>query len=468
MPSASAHSTPSYAFVSPSFLSFSRSTVPIIWLLLMLNAMITSATRQCYYPNGLAAETAAPCFSSIPSDDLHRPCCRQPGLDSICLAQTASGLCLNQHATDSRAIIYVGGCTDPTYQDDACPSYCKSVELGDSSFHAIVPCQDGSWCCSAADDNGIGEASCCNSADQTFRLNLGDLLSVQQQSHPAVKTAGKNLNAAARQHHLVPRDDDNTTTNSTATATSTSSLPTTGIPLTSEDDDDDDDDDDNSEGGCSCPPDRSYIVGLSAGVPLGVCLLAALATIFVLLNRDRKARERIRAMTEAAREERERAAQEHVTPRLYGGAVSPAVGSAYAPSASAYAMSSKPRFSHGSTVIMAGGPPPPQTPQGQQQGYEGYELYDGSYADGGGGVGGGVIYGSGVPGDGVEVGAEGPGVRRHVSWATSTAGGGAGSGSGGVRGSHLSWSTAGRESSSWAYEHDGEPGARKERFEMTP
>lgn len=408
----------------------------------MLNAMITSATRQCYYPNGLAAENATPCYDT----NSHSPCCRQPGLDSICIS---SGLCFNPHATDSRSVLYVGSCTDPTNQDEACPSYCKSVELGgSSSSFAIVPCQDGTWCCSAADGDGIGDTSCCKHADQTFRLDFGALLlSAQQHRQPFDKTTPEDHTDAQR---LIQRDDEDS---STTTTTSTSSLATSGIPLTAEEDDDDDDSKERD-----CPPDRSYIVGLSAGVPLGVCLLAALAAIFVLLNRDRKARERIRQMTEAAREERERAAQEHMIPRIYG-------ASSAAGSSSAYNPSVKPRFSHGSTVVMAGPAPLPQTPQGQQggyEGYEGYEMYDGGYADGGGGV----IYGSGVPGS---LGPEGVGQGRHVSWATSNAGGGgAGSGSVGPRGSHVSWSTAGRESSSWAYEYDGEAGTRKERFEMTP
>ncbi|EOD49314.1 hypothetical protein UCRNP2_3952 [Neofusicoccum parvum UCRNP2] len=216
--------------------------------------MIASATRQCYYPNGLAAADATPCLPNLPDSSEHSPCCRPPGLDSACLAPTAAGLCLNQRATDARAVLYVAGCTDPSMQDDACPSYCKS---------------------------------------------------------------------------------------------------------------DDDDDDDDDDGKHQCPPDRSYIVGLSAGVPLGVCLLAALAAIFVLLNRDRKARERIRQMTEAAREERERAAQEHMIPRLYNPSTTKSM-----------------RFSHGSTVVTAG--PPPHTPQqqqqeyGYQQPYEGYQHpYDG-------------------------------------------------------------------------------------------
>lgn len=231
-----------------------------------------------------------------------------------------------------------------------------------------MPCQDGTWCCSAADGDGIGDTSCCKHADQTFRLDFGALLlSAQQHRQPFDKTTPEDHTDAQR---LIQRDDEDS---STTTTTSTSSLATSGIPLTAEEDDDDDDSKERD-----CPPDRSYIVGLSAGVPLGVCLLAALAAIFVLLNRDRKARERIRQMTEAAREERERAAQEHMIPRIYG-------ASSAAGSSSAYNPSVKPRFSHGSTVVMAGPAPLPQTPQGQQggyEGYEGYEMYDGGYADG--------------------------------------------------------------------------------------
>ncbi|GME28368.1 FAR-17a/AIG1-like protein [Neofusicoccum parvum] len=314
--------------------------------------MIASATRQCYYPNGLAAADATPCLPNLPDSGEHSPCCRPPGLDSACLAPTAAGLCLNQRATDARAVLYVAGCTDPSMQDDACPSYCKSVELGEASVYAIVPCSDGTWCCSAADGDGIGDTACCSNADQTFRLDWGALL-LSAQHHRA---AEGHLTA----QQLTRRDDTNSS--STSTTSSTTAASSSAIPLALDDDDDDDDDD----GKHQCPPDRSYIVGLSAGVPLGVCLLAALAAIFVLLNRDRKARERIRQMTEAAREERERAAQEHMIPRLYNPSTTKSM-----------------RFSHGSTVVTAG--PPPHTPQqqqqqeyGYQQPYEGYQHpYDG-------------------------------------------------------------------------------------------
>ncbi|KAK0659365.1 hypothetical protein DIS24_g4025 [Lasiodiplodia hormozganensis] len=357
--------------------------------------MITSATRQCYYPNGLAAENATPCYS-----DLHSPCCAQP---STC---SAGGLCLNHHATDSRAVLYLGGCTHPS----ACPSYCNSVDLAAASVYAVVPCSDGTWCCSAAGPDGIGDASCCSNPDQTFRLDWGALFLPSRDEHPS--------------QPLAPRD----TTTSTAAA---SSIATNGILLASEDDDA------NSK---KCPPDRSAVVGLSAGVPLGVCLLAALVAIFVLLGRDRKARDRIRALNEAAREERERVAREHMIPRVYAASyhAPPPPGAAsvtrFSPTHSGSVI--------GSSPILAA--PPPHTPEGHQGGFEGFDGY--------------VNEGGLIPGG--EGGQQGG--ARHVSWATSAGGGSR------AAGTHESWTTGG-ESSSWAYEYDNEQhGSRKERFEMTP
>lgn len=430
MPSASAHN---YAFLS---MPFPRSTVPITWLLLMLNAMITSATRHCYNPSGLAAENATPCYPDLPSHE-HSSCC---GAESVCLP---TGLCLAQHA-----VLYVAGCTDPSMRHDACPTHCKSgmlisidskssmptdiplppVELGASSLYAIVPCSDGTWCCSTANSDAIGDSSCCTNADQTFRLDWSALL-LSTHNAPAMDKATAKDDLTSQQ---LARRDDTITSSSPDAATS-------AIPLRA----DSDSDDSSDAAKHHCPADRSTIVGLSTGVPLGVCLLAALAAIFVLLSRDRKARDRIRTMAETAREERERAAQEHMLPRLYHASLSASSSPALGSSTNINNLS-RTRFSgqQGSSPIV--GPagfhhpspvrlsPPPQTPHHHQH-------------DGGGGV---VYYDNG-------------------GGASLNSGGGAGVPGAGT---HLSWTTCGgeeRESSSWMYEYEG-PEARKERFEMTP
>ncbi|OJD31131.1 uncharacterized protein BKCO1_5200055 [Diplodia corticola] len=312
-------------------------------------------------------------------------------------------------------------------QDDACPNYCKSV--GD----AVVPCSDGTWCCSVAGIDGIGDTSCCTNADQTFRLDWGALFLPARNTDDDDDAADDAAyGSRLTNNRLAPRA---TTTVSTAATSSTSSISTNGVLLATQADDDDTDT--NSK---KCPPDRSAIVGLSAGVPLGACLLAALAAIFVLLGRDRKARDRIRALTESAREERERVAREHIVPRVYA-------ASYHAPTS--LGTPSVSRFGHnhsgsvvGSSPILTG--PSPQTPEGRQDGFEGFD----GYVDEGGLVPGG------------EGGHHGG--ARHVSWATSAGGGSR------VAGTHESWTTGGG-SSSWAYEYDNEPhGSRKERFEMTP
>ncbi|KAL1638501.1 hypothetical protein SLS58_008829 [Diplodia intermedia] len=281
----------------------------------------------------------------------------------------------------------------------------------------------------AAGIDGIGDTSCCGNGHQTFRLDWDALLLLPSQDTDSNDKDHPSESGLTSQR-LTPRD----TTSSTAAASTTSSLATSGVLLAAATDDDADA---NSK---KCPPDRTAVVGLSTGVPLGACLLAALVAIFVLLGRDRKARERIRALTESAREERERVAREHMVPRVYA-------ASYHAPTPLGTASVSRFGPNHsgsvvGSSPILTG--PPPHTPEGRQDGFEGFD----GYVDEGGLVPGG------------EGGHQGG--ARHVSWAASAGGGSR------VAGTHESWTTGG-ESSSWAYEYDNDQhGSRKERFEMTP
>ncbi|KAI9036814.1 uncharacterized protein KD926_001270 [Aspergillus affinis] len=100
---------------------------------------LTSASQKCYLMDGTSAPTLSPCeppssstsTSSSPSSTSttesttkHSACCplRPTNASSTAICLSKSGLCLS-----SNGLIYESGCTDPTWQDSACPFVCPDA-----------------------------------------------------------------------------------------------------------------------------------------------------------------------------------------------------------------------------------------------------------------------------------------------------------------------------------------------------
>ena len=97
-------------------------TLPILFLLLAIGRV--SGALQCYTVDGKASTdtTIVACDSSVTGQTgSHTSCCNKATGDA-CLS---TGLCLGTAAKTADALLWINGCTDPTWRDPACPQYCN-------------------------------------------------------------------------------------------------------------------------------------------------------------------------------------------------------------------------------------------------------------------------------------------------------------------------------------------------------
>lgn len=73
-----------------------------------------STSKKCYWPNGVEIEDSPPCDLNSSG---HSACCLP---NAVCLS---NGLCWQQDLWNNRLARF--GCTDPTWQDNACPRICN-------------------------------------------------------------------------------------------------------------------------------------------------------------------------------------------------------------------------------------------------------------------------------------------------------------------------------------------------------
>ncbi|KAL4942743.1 hypothetical protein BDV06DRAFT_191562 [Aspergillus oleicola] len=241
------------------FSSSNRSFAVVFSLILVLLHGQPSHARDCYLMDGQSASTShEPCDTSTNG---HSACCAI-GPDT-CLE---SGLCQT-----SSGLIFETGCTDPTWESDACPSLCPDqstdwegkgsgnwTEGTERSYWQVMVCSSGVVCCRSAS----GDPSCCGDRDLAIEFDVG-----------------------------VPVQETTTrTVTSTRTATSTETVnaggETCGVDSTTE-----------AQGGgaagateaaASDCKKRETTVGAAVGASLGAALVATLGAIWILLQRQKK------------------------------------------------------------------------------------------------------------------------------------------------------------------------------------
>lgn len=82
------------------------------------------------------------------------------------------------------------GCTDKTMQDASCQTFCSGVSSGSQGYLRVVPCEDGTWCCTAGLD-----ASCCT-ASARFTLNgLGTVVNLTEAGTVVTETETMTMGA---------------------------------------------------------------------------------------------------------------------------------------------------------------------------------------------------------------------------------------------------------------------------------
>ncbi|KAM7222507.1 hypothetical protein V8F06_002001 [Rhypophila decipiens] len=87
-------------------------------------------------------------------------------MGDVCLS---TGLCLNTGSKGPTGLLWLNGCTDPTWRDRACPQYCNPPlnSTKDVWNPTLRACTARSWCCSGHYDSD--EDCCANDFNLTSR-----------------------------------------------------------------------------------------------------------------------------------------------------------------------------------------------------------------------------------------------------------------------------------------------------------
>ncbi|PYI02536.1 hypothetical protein BO78DRAFT_324990 [Aspergillus sclerotiicarbonarius CBS 121057] len=123
------------------------------FVLLVASCTTVSAGNTCYFPNGDIATKNVPC-----SSETYSACC---GTSDICLS---NNLCMD--TGEQPYVLSRGGCTDPNWESDNCPSVCRACfpiriplfdvnESGGSSIINLLYVDGVStYCCGTPISNG--------------------------------------------------------------------------------------------------------------------------------------------------------------------------------------------------------------------------------------------------------------------------------------------------------------------------
>ncbi|KAH8422485.1 uncharacterized protein LDX57_000238 [Aspergillus melleus] len=247
-------------------------------LLLVVSLLATlvssTSTQKCYLMDGTSAPSLSPCNppsnTTTTTTTQHSPCCPlRPSTKNPAICLT-SGLCLS-----SNGLIYISGCTDPTWTDPACPSVCpdartkwtgkalenKDWKQGQVLDHwQVMTCAPKKVCCRRFSGN---EGCCGNRSLWVNEFEAG---------MPRFRVwEGEGING-----YLGGEDEGG---NETATATATG----TGSQSTSAGD----------EGKEVC---REATVGAAVGAPLGAAFVATLAALAWAIRKQKVTEKRLRGV----------------------------------------------------------------------------------------------------------------------------------------------------------------------------
>jgi Fe-S cluster biogenesis protein NfuA len=243
--------------------------IPLLTFLLILSTAVLA--RDCFLMSGKNATAShQPCTPNLSSSE-HSACCATA--TDTCLS---SGLCIA-----STGLIYESGCTDPTWESDACPHVCPDASTNwrgsgsgnwtageERDYWQVMVCTAGVVCCRASS----GDPDCC--ADQEGLVEF---------------MPGKPVLAAADE------EDEAGRTTVTRTVTATVSAVETGIRADETVDGGDSSVVDGSDSGdlavsgtCTDCTKRETTVGAAVGASLGAALIGALGSVWFLLQRQKK------------------------------------------------------------------------------------------------------------------------------------------------------------------------------------
>ncbi|KAK4159927.1 hypothetical protein QBC43DRAFT_326350 [Cladorrhinum sp. PSN259] len=143
-------------------------------LIILISNYALAEPPQCYYITSKPVPKDSgivPCDPSATGTDTgllpggsgttHSSCCNQEKGD-VCLS---TGLCLNTSGKTPNNLLWINGCTDPTWRDPACPQYCNPAPNSTghpNAYFRLKFCSDTTFCCPGA--YGNNEAECCRNS----------------------------------------------------------------------------------------------------------------------------------------------------------------------------------------------------------------------------------------------------------------------------------------------------------------
>ncbi|KAL3447645.1 hypothetical protein BJX65DRAFT_307710 [Aspergillus insuetus] len=247
--------------------------LPALTTLIFFLLSRTSLARDCFLMSGKNASTShQPCTPSLSASD-HSACCATA--TDTCLE---SGLCIA-----STGLIYESGCTDPTWESDACPHVCPDVSTNwrgsasgnwtvgeERDYWQVMVCTAGVVCCRASS----GDPDCCGDDEGLVELMPGAPVLAAQEGgdDEGTRTVTRTVTATEMvtgvETGTTSGDSDNKGAPTAVDGSDSGSL--------------------SAEGTCADCTKRETTVGAAVGASLGAALIGALGAVWFLLQRQKK------------------------------------------------------------------------------------------------------------------------------------------------------------------------------------
>ncbi|KAK4210307.1 hypothetical protein QBC37DRAFT_428961 [Rhypophila decipiens] len=167
-----------------------------LWLPVIFGGLVSAQGATCYNAFGTALiyDVEACDLSVSGTAGSHSACCNVPKQD-VCLS---SGLCLATWATGRDTMLWVGGCTDPTWQDPACWNHCVVGDAGDQATgYSLTSCSNNTWCCDGHFNYQANEGSQGDCCQKAFTLSEGIGTAVRQITTNAGTTTRSSTGSSA-------------------------------------------------------------------------------------------------------------------------------------------------------------------------------------------------------------------------------------------------------------------------------
>ncbi|KAL3485042.1 hypothetical protein BJX62DRAFT_243373 [Aspergillus germanicus] len=246
--------------------------IPLLTFVLFLSTAVLA--RDCFLMSGKNASTShQPCTPNLSSSD-HSACCATE--TDTCLS---SGLCIA-----STGLIYESGCTDPTWESEACPHVCPDAStnwrgsasgnwtVGDErDYWQVMVCTAGVVCCRASS----GDPDCCGNEERLVEFMPGAPALAAQEGgdDEGTRTVTRTVTETVSAVETGARADETVGSGDSSAEDGADGANSAGL---------------SAEGTCTDCTKRETTVGAAVGASLGAALIGALGAVWFLLQRQKK------------------------------------------------------------------------------------------------------------------------------------------------------------------------------------